>query len=47
MVKEGFADIKKAIEERKIHARSGSETIWTDDASMGLCLGDSLLLNDY
>jgi ADP-ribosylglycohydrolase len=33
--------------EGKIQARSNKVAVWTDDASMGLCLADSLLLNDY
>lgn len=31
----------------KILPRSNKVAIWTDDASMGLCMADSILLNDY
>ena len=27
--------------------RHGKIGIWTDDASMGFCMADSILLNDY
>lgn len=36
-----------AIISGKIKPRSGKVGIWTDDASMGLCLADSILLTDY
>lgn len=39
VIKNGFSDIK--------NGRHGKIGIWTDDASMGLCMADSLLLNDY
>lgn len=32
---------------KKLHARSGTVGIWTDDASMGLSMADSVLLTDY
>jgi len=32
---------------KKISPRSGKVAIWTDDASMGLCMADSILLTDY
>jgi ADP-ribosylglycohydrolase len=38
-IKKGFRDIKKG--------RHGKIGIWTDDAAMGLCIADSVLLNDY
>lgn len=38
-IKEGFSDIKKG--------RHGKIGVWTDDAAMGLCIADSILLNDY
>ena len=31
----------------KLRPRSGTVGIWTDDASMGLCMADSILLTDY
>jgi ADP-ribosylglycohydrolase len=31
----------------KLHPRSGKIGIWTDDASMGLSMADSILLTDY
>lgn len=39
MIKNGFQDIKSY--------RHGKIGVWTDDASMGLCMADSILLNDY
>lgn len=39
VIKNGFSDIK--------HGRHGAIGVWTDDASMGLCMADSILLNDY
>lgn len=39
MIKNGFKDIKKG--------RHGKIGIWTDDAAMGLCMADCVLLNDY
>ena len=39
IIKKGFSDIKTG--------RHGKIGIWTDDASMGLSMADSLLLNDY
>jgi ADP-ribosylglycohydrolase len=47
IVKNGFKDLEAAIMEGKIHPRSGKVGIWTDDASMGLCMADSILLNDF
>lgn len=41
IVKNGFSDLAK------IYSRSGKFNIWTDDASMGLCMADCLLLNNY
>jgi ADP-ribosylglycohydrolase len=40
IVKSGFEDLRKLN-------RSGKVSVWTDDASMGLCMADSILLNDY
>lgn len=37
----GFKDLQK------LPTRHGTNSVWTDDASMGLCMADSLLLNDY
>lgn len=45
--KEGLGIIKNGFEDLKSHSRSGKVTVWTDDASMGLCMADSILLNDY
>jgi ADP-ribosylglycohydrolase len=39
VIKKGFDDIK--------HDRHGMIGVWTDDASMGLCMADSILLNDF
>ena len=39
VIKNGFSDIR--------HGRHGKIGIWTDDASMGLCMADSILLNDF
>ena len=39
VIKNGFSDIKVG--------RHGKIGIWTDDASMGLSMADSILLNDY
>ena len=47
IVKEGFYDIHAAILSKKLSPRSGTVGIWTDDASMGLSMGDSILLSDY
>ena len=47
MIKDGFADIEMAIMKGTLHGRHNKVAVWTDDASMGLSMGDSLLLNDY
>lgn len=47
IVKSSFNDIHNAIMNGKIHARSGKIGIWTDDASMGFSMADSILLTDY
>ena len=44
--KEGLGIIKNGFEDIK-HGRHGQIGIWTDDASMGLCMADSILLNEY
>jgi ADP-ribosylglycohydrolase len=47
LIKTGFKDIEKAISQGKIQERHGKVGVWTDDASMGLCIADSILLNDF
>jgi ADP-ribosylglycohydrolase len=47
IVKESFYDIHAAIMTNRLRPRSGTVGIWTDDASMGLCMADSVLLTDY
>lgn len=45
--KEGLGIVKTGFEDLKKHNRSGKVSVWTDDASMGLCMADSILLNDF
>jgi ADP-ribosyl-[dinitrogen reductase] hydrolase len=45
--KSGLGIVKTGFEDLKKHNRSGKVSVWTDDASMGLCMADSILLNDY
>lgn len=47
LIKNGFKDIHENILHEKLIPRHGEIGVWTDDAAMGLCLVDSLLLNDY
>ncbi len=47
IIKTGFGDIIAAIRKGLIQPRHGKIGVWTDDASMGLCLADSVLLNNY
>lgn len=47
IIKESFYDIHNAVMSGKLSPRSGKIGIWTDDASMGLSMGDSILLTDY
>ena len=39
--------LMRIIMNNKLIARHDKVGIWTDDAAMGLCIADSLLLNDY
>ena len=47
LIENGFKDIEWNIMNNKLIARHDKVGIWTDDAAMGLCIADSLLLNDY
>ncbi len=47
LITSSFYDIHKAVLAKTISPRSGKIGIWTDDASMGLCMADSTLLTDY
>jgi ADP-ribosylglycohydrolase len=45
LIKNGFNDIHKAIENKRISPRNGAIGVWTDDASMGLAMAYGLMLN--
>lgn len=45
--KEGLGIVKQGFDDLRRLNRSGKVSVWTDDASMGLCMADSILLNDY
>jgi hypothetical protein len=45
--KEGLGIVKQGFSDLKSLNRSGKTAVWTDDASMGLCMADSILLNDF
>ena len=45
--KEGLGIVKQGFSDLKSLNRSGKTAVWTDDASMGLCMADSILLSDY
>jgi hypothetical protein len=47
IIKSSFNDIHSAILAGKLNPRSDKVSVWTDDASMGLCMADSVLLTDY
>jgi ADP-ribosylglycohydrolase len=47
IIKDSFYDIHQAVLAGRLCSRSGKIGIWTDDASMGLSMGDSILLTDY
>jgi ADP-ribosyl-[dinitrogen reductase] hydrolase len=40
-------DIHNAIMMGQLESRHGKVGVWTDDASMGFCMADSILLNKY
>jgi len=47
LIENDFKDIEQAIKNGKLEPRHGMIGIWTDDASMGLAMAYSLMLNNF